>query len=45
MEFEGIFGVTMGCVLVEVAGDVDDCNGFKRAFLKKNKISRVHEFA
>jgi len=37
MELEGILRVAMGCVLLQVAREVDDGDGLERAFLKKLK--------
>jgi hypothetical protein len=43
MKFEGIFGIPMGGMLVEVAGNIDDGDGFEWTFLKGKLISTIQQ--
>ena len=38
MELEGVLRVAVGCVLLQVAREVDDGDGLERAFLIKFKL-------
>jgi hypothetical protein len=46
VEFERVDTISMGCVLFQIFGEIDDINGFERAPLDTNtttcSFARVH---
>ncbi len=41
MELKGIGTVAMSCVLLQVAWEIDDSDGFKRTFLIIHRLHRL----